>query len=288
MGQHIPRPARLRESGAAPDFHQDDLLANLTAILCLAGVLALVVNAASVLLFPLAASASQQTFHYFAQLAGMHVLTVVLASIFSFFTVFGIVGVLMALLPYAVFRRISLYLRSLVLVLLVGMLSTSFAIPSMVSRLPQTPIRFLPWFGFSAFLNWFAARDPALSTLGWLALKAMSLVIVTAMLAYVLSYRRYFARIPEIADVNLKPSRGGASWIFSIFDRLMLHTPFQKAAYRFILKTLLRSERHSLVLAGFAGLGIVVASQALFTELSGGAVNTSRLPSAEVLSIPLV
>jgi hypothetical protein len=264
-------------------------LANLTAILCLAGVLALVVNAASVLLFPLAASASQQTFHYFAQLAGMHVLTAVLASVFSFFAVFGIVGVLMAALPYFVFRRISLYLRGLILVLLVAMLSTSFVIPSTISQLPHAPIRFLPsvWFlGLSQLIH--GTASPALSTVGWLALKAMSLVIVIAMAAYAVSYKRYFVRIPEVADAIPEAERGSASRIFSILDGMVLRTPVQRAAYRFVVRTLLRSERHGLVIAGFAGLGIVVASQVLFTELGGGAVNTSRLPSAEVLSVPLI
>ncbi|HMD10000.1 MAG TPA: hypothetical protein VKH63_20870, partial [Candidatus Acidoferrum sp.] len=268
-------------------------LANLTAIFCLAGVLALDVNAASALLFPLAASSGQESFRYVAQLAGVHVSAVLLASIFSFFAVFATVGVLMAALPHSVFRRISLFLRGLIIVLLMGLLSTSFAIPRMIDRLPQTSIRFLPsvWFlGLSQLVH--GSTNPALSILGWLALKGLGLVIVTAMAAYAVSYRANFARIPEMADVPSDvpsdfPHRSGAR-VLSTLDRILLRTPLERAGYRFVMTTLLRSERHSLALAGFAGLALVVASQVLFAALSGAAIKVGGLPSAEVLSLPLI
>ena len=266
-------------------------LANLTAVLGLAAVLAIDVNAASALLFPLAASSGQETFRYAAQIAGTHVLVVVVASVCSFFAVLATAGVLMVALPNIVFRRISIYLRGLIIVLLVGLLSTSFAIPSLITRLPNTPIRFLPslWFlGLAQLIH--GSAIPALSTLGWLALKALGFVIVVALAAYALSYRRYFARIPEMVDVS--PEHGEsrlASWVYPLFDRWLLNTPLQRAGYRFVLNTLFRSERHSLVLAAFAGLALVLASQALFSAFGEeGALKAGGLPPAEILSIPLI
>jgi hypothetical protein len=78
----------------------------------------------------------------------VHSFVVVTASIFSFFAVFVIVGALMVTLPYTVFRSISVYLRGLIIASLVAMLSTSFAVPSMLKQLPGTWVRFLPpvWF----------------------------------------------------------------------------------------------------------------------------------------------
>ena len=264
-------------------------LANLTAILGLASVLAIDVNAASALLYPLAASSGQESFRYVAQLAGTHVLVVLLASVFSFLTIFAIVGVLMAALPFMVFRRISIYLRSLIIVILVGMLSTSFAIPSMIDQLPQTSVRLLPsvWFlGLTQLVH--GSANPELSNLGWLSLKGLGFMFVSAMAAYAVSYRTYFARIPEVADTNAGSRHDTVSRLFPILDRIMLRTPFQRAGYRFAMTTLFRSERHSLVLAGFAGLAIVIASQVLFATFSGGGLNVGGLPSAEVLSIPLI
>ena len=264
-------------------------LANLTAILCLAGVLAVDVNAASALLYPLAASSGQETFRYVAQIAGMHVLTVLLASVFSFLAVFATVGVLMAALPYIVFRRISIYLRSLIIVALVSLLSTSFAVPSMIGNLPQTWIRFLPtvWFlGLSQLLH--GSANPALAKLGSLSWKGLGFLFFTALAGYSMSYRTYFARIPEAAAVISGVRRESVSWLFPLFDRMLLRTPFERAGYRYAIKTLFRSEHHSLVVAGFSALAIVIASQVLFAALSGGELNVGGFPSAEVLSVPLI
>lgn len=97
-------------------------LANLAAIVFLALVLAVDVNAASALLFPLVVSASQDRFSFFAHFVGVHSFVVITASIFSFFAVFVIVGALMVTLPYTVFRGISVYLRGLIIAALVAML----------------------------------------------------------------------------------------------------------------------------------------------------------------------
>jgi hypothetical protein len=267
-------------------------LANLAAIVFLTLVLAFDVNAASAVLFPVVVSGSQQALGYVAQFAAIHALVIVLASIFSFFAVFATVGVLMFALPYAVFRRISLYVRGLIIVCLLTLLSTSFAVPSLVDRLPRTPhspIWFLPsvWFlGFCQLLR--GKADPSLALLGRTAILGSLCVIVVAIAAYALSYRRCFTRIPEKMDITPETSRGYSSWLFSVLDRTFLRSPFQRAGYRFVMRTLLRSERHGLVLGGFFALGIVIASQVLFVTLNGKIDDTGRVPSAALLSIPFI
>jgi hypothetical protein len=263
-------------------------LANLTAILCLAAVLAVDVNAASALIYPLAASSGQESFRYVFQLAGTHILTVLLASACSFFAILAVVGLLMAVLPHVIFRRFSIYVRGAILVLLVGLLSTSFAVPSLIVRLPQTWIRFLPpvWFlGLAQLIH--GSAIPALSALGWMAVNSLVLVIATAMAAYAISYRAYFVRIPEVAEVSSSSRYRGATRILRVLDRTWLRTPFQRAGYRFVLTTLARNERHGLVLAGFVALAIVVASRVLFGALAGG-IKAGGMPSAEILSVPLI
>lgn len=101
-------------------------LGNLAAIVLLTLMLAFDVNLASAVLFPAVVSASQVTFVYIAQFAAIHLFVVVMASIFSFFAIFAVTGVLMSGLPYSVFRRISLYVRGLIIVCLLALLSTSF------------------------------------------------------------------------------------------------------------------------------------------------------------------
>ncbi|MGA7927321.1 MAG: hypothetical protein WCA20_15195 [Candidatus Sulfotelmatobacter sp.] len=267
-------------------------LANLAAIVFLTLVLAFDVNAASAVLFPVVVSGSQQALGYVAQFAAIHALVIVLASIFSFFAVFATVGVLIFALPYAVFRRISLYVRGLIIVCLLTLLSTSFAVPSLVDRLPRTPhspIRLLPsvWFlGFCQLLR--GKADPSLAVLGRMAVLGSLCVILVAIAAYALSYRRCFTRIPENMDITEETSRGYSSWLFSVLDRTVLRSPFQRAGYRFVMRTLLRSERHSLVLGGFFALGIVIASQVLFVTFNDKIDDTGRVPSAALLSIPFI
>jgi hypothetical protein len=267
-------------------------LSNLAAIVFLTLLLAFDVNMASAVLFPAVVSASQVTFVYIARFAAIHLLVVVTASMFSFFAIFALTGVLMSVLPYSVFRRISLYVRGLILVGLLTLLFTSSVVPSLIDRLPQTPhspIRFLPsvWFlGLCQLLR--GKADPSLALLGRMSILGLLCIAVIAIAAYALSYRRCFIRIPESLDITQETGPGYASRIFSILDRTVLRTPFQRAGYRFVVRTLARSEHHALVLAGFTALGFVIASQVLFAAYSGKAIDAGSLSSAAFLSIPFI
>jgi len=267
-------------------------LANLTAIIFLTFVLAFDVNAASAVLFPAVVSASQVTFTYIAQFAAIHLFVVVAASIFSFFAIFALTGVLMSALPYSVFRRVSLYVRGLIIVCLLTLLATSFAVPGLIDRLPETPhsaVRFLPpvWFlGLCQLLR--GKADPSLSIMGRMSIVGLVCIAIIAIAAYALSYRRCFVRIPESLDEAAENSSGYASRIFSILDHIVLRSPFQRASYRFVMRTLARSEHHALVLAGFMALGFVIASQVLFAAYSGKAIDAGSLLSAAFLSIPFI
>src|ERR1700726_3639794 len=85
--------------------------ANLTAIFALAALFTLVVNAASLVLFPIAVVGSQNSFAVWIRFTLGHTVAVFTASAFSFFAVFALAGLLMAVLPARLFRRISLAAR---------------------------------------------------------------------------------------------------------------------------------------------------------------------------------
>jgi hypothetical protein len=263
-------------------------LANLTAILLLALLLAVDVNAASAVLFPLIVSASENTFTFFLHFVGIHAVVVVLASIFSFCAVFAVIGMLMLVLPYGSFRRISFYLRASILACLVAMLSTSFAVPSMLRLLPHTSARFLPpvWFlGLCQLLRGRATES--LANIGRVALVVTVTTVIGGIFVYAFSYRRYFVRIPETADGTHVTNHDSGAWFFRIADRIFLRNSFQRAAYRFSIKTLLRSEHHGLVLGGFFGLGVVIACQFLFTSSSRSGIELHSEASPDLLAVPL-
>ena len=264
-------------------------LANAVAIVILTGVFTLDVNAASSLLFPVVVGASQARVEFIVQFAFAHAVVVLLASIFSFFAVFAIAGLLMLFLPSALFRRISLYVRTLIVTVLLLMLSSSFAVPPLILQLPRrsrSALRFLPPAWFLGLCQWLRGRaDGGLIDFAHTAIWALTVASVIAVAAYALSYRRCFIRLPEIADTPPGHLGTGSRCIFRALDGIFLRTPLQRAGYRFVWKTLLRNETHALALGGFAGLGAVLASQTLFSAFSSGSPAPSL--SAETLSVPL-
>ncbi|MGD1077811.1 MAG: hypothetical protein ABR881_05760 [Candidatus Sulfotelmatobacter sp.] len=266
--------------------------ANLVAVLFLVGLIAIDVNAASSILFPLVVGATQNAFLFFLRFAAVHALGVVVASAFSFFAVFSVLGFGMAVLPPRTFAKVSPYVRALVVVYLVTLLCTSFALPDFLRRLPGSPpawTRLLPscWFlGFCQSLRGHA--DPTLSALGSLAMPGFGAVIVIAFCVYAVGYQRHFVRIAEISEGASIEYAAKKSWVSSWFDRWLLRTPFQKGCFHFVWKTLFRSESHRLVLAGIGGLGLVLASQALLSAFENGEPAGKAMVSADGLSIPLV
>jgi len=128
-------------------------LANLLAIVFLVGLVAVDVNAASCVLFPMVVSASQGTLLFFLKFAAVHAMGVLLSSLFSFLAVFAILGLLMAMLPPPLLRRVSAYAKGMVVIYLVTLLCTSFAIPDLLQRVrgPQ------PWWTFLFPSCWFVS-----------------------------------------------------------------------------------------------------------------------------------
>src|SRR5207244_5027545 len=67
---------------------------------------------------------------------------------------------------------------------------------------------------------------------------------------------------------------------------LLLRDSLQRAGYRFVLKTLFRSETHSLAWIGFTGIGVIVAAQTVFAATAKPPA-LGPLPSAALLGVSL-
>lgn len=265
-------------------------LANLVAVLFLVGLVSLDVNVASCLLFPLVVGATQSKFLFFVRFAVVHALGVLLASIFAFFAVFSVIGLLMAVLPPRTFRRISAYMRGVVVVCLVALLCTSLAVPQLLRRFPAPRwIALIPSCWFLGLCQSLRGRaGPVLTELSRFALPGLATAALVALCTYVVGYRRHFVRIAEIADTSSTASNPRAWRMGVLLDRLALHTPFQKAGFRFVGKTLLRSEAHRLVLTAVGGLALVLASQALMDAFEGAKSLRRAALSPDALSIPFI
>ena len=266
------------------------LYANLVALLLLAAVLCLDVNAASSVLFPLIAVGSHSSLGHVAKFFVTRLPPVFLASLFSFFIVLAILGMMMAVLPYRAFRRCSVYMRCGMVAVLMAVLSTTFEMNAIVQRpsLGSQPlVQLLPpvWFlGLCQHLR--GLTDQVFGTLAKTAILASVAAPVAGIAAYALSYRRCFTKSAEsIANFAAVGSEVRYRGWHRVAD-LFLRTPFERGCFSFTLKALFRSENHMLIVGGFAGVGIVLASETLVEAAS--ASGPSRWPSVALLSIPMI
>ena len=275
-------------------------LANLVAVVFLASLVAIDVNAASCILFPAVVAATQLKFLFFVKFAAIHAIGVLLSSIFSFFAVFSVLGLLMAVLPPSAFRRASTYVRGLVVVYLVTLLCTSAAVPNLLRQVRNSPAwtLLLPSCWFLGLCQWMRGRaTPVMADLAKLTLPLLGAIVVIAFSVYAMAYRRHFVRISELTEAisgwgrhresGLLPQSLGHRSLDHL-HRFLLRTPFQLACFPFIWKTLRRSETHRLVLTAVAGLGLVLSSQALMNAVEDTQSARQAALSPEALSIPFI
>ena len=279
----VPLPVSLRRI----------FLGNLGAIFLLAVVLTLDVNAGSLVLFPVIVVGAQDSLSLFIRFAFGHATTVILASALSFFAVFAAIGLLMAVLPYALFRRISLYVRFAISLCFLSLLATSFAVPSFlgqVARMSKLGVNLLPpvWFVGVSETLWGYGNNPFFAQMTRSAFLALGLCLGVAILSYALSFRRSFIRIPETAEVGPLPRSQFHVLPVKLFDRVILRDLPQRACFHFITRTLLRSESHLQVASAFVAMGLVVSAQSVASAFHSSAAALLKYPSEELLAIPFV
>jgi hypothetical protein len=268
-------------------------LANFAAVSVLAALFALVVNAASIVLFPIAVVGSQISFTLFFRFAAGHAFAVLFASVFTFFAVFALAGLLMALLPPSSFRRVSLAARFLLAVLLLALLASVFAVPEFLRHSPVAiakKIALLPPVSFLGLARtiWIGNREPFAAVIARSACTAFAWTALTAILAYLFSFRRSFLRIPETCDAGPLPRmRHSFSPLFPI-HWLALREPSLSSCYHFVARTLLRSSVHLQVLSAFAAFGLVATVQTMTSIRADQFFWARHSPSADFLSIPFL
>lgn len=267
-------------------------LANLVAVVFLVLLIAVDVNAASCILFPLVVAAMQTKFLFFVEFALVHAAAVVLSSVFSFLAVFSFLGTLMAVLPVAILKRASTYVRGVIVIYLVTLLCTSFAVPYNLARASRSAPLWAYLFPSSWFLSLCQVMrgraTPALVELSHLALPGLAVCIAAALVTYAIGYRRHFIRIPEMADTGLAAHSFQPSRIAPLLRRFSSRTPFLQGCFPFVWKTLTRSEAHRLVVTAAAGLGLVLASQAAMNAVLSAKTLRQAALSPDAISIPYI
>jgi len=267
--------------------------ANLSAILALAALFTIVVNAASLLFYPIAVVGSQNSFAVWFRFTLGHAVAVFTASLFSFFAVFAVAGLLMAVLPATLFRRASHAARFLLAIVLFALIASSFTVPYLLTQVSVPTahkIASLPPVSFLGLARtvWLQGADPFAAKISRAALSAVGVTVLVAFVAYALSFRRAFLRIPEMTDASPFPRFRHSASPLARLHKAILHNAPQRACYHFVARTLLRSDGHLQILLGFSALGLVLSAEALSSVPIPAFLITGQAPSAEFLSVPFI
>lgn len=260
----LPLPVRVREIFGA----------KLAVVFLLLAGFFVATNGVSGILFPI--------FEGFSMPGGIrlvwaHALAVLAGSLWTFFTLAGAQGVLTAVLPASVFRRVSAALQT---VAVVGLLLMLLGFPSIARHFAGGDASgALPPFWFLGLYDR-ALGGAGSDLLAGRALLALGFAFAAFVAGYAASYRRFVRRTLESPVSGAEHPRRGRV-LELLVSRVLARDPSTRASFDFSVRTLSRSRRHRLFMAGFAGAGLAIS-------LEGGLASPSLEPDSATLAIPLV
>jgi hypothetical protein len=276
-----PLPIRLRTMFGA----------KIVALLAFLTVFSVAINAFSPVMFP-AVVLQKEPLLNLLPFARCHIVSILAANTFVFFFCVAVQGILMNVLGYRVFRRVSPYVQFALVALLILMFLLSGRI---VSELkpgaainPAAVYAFPPlWFLglYQAQLGW---TNPVFRELAASARMAAGFATAGALATYLLSYKRHVTRSLESADEFSTVPSATERFVTRLLDRFVVRDSLEQAAFYFIWKTLTRSRRHKLLLAAYGAVGCALIFEGLAVLVARGGNSWMYRPIPELLPAPLI
>ncbi len=264
----------------------------LAALLLYLLVFAAAINLVTAVVFPLVASPYAKTLAVPGRQMLAHLLSTLAACAFVFFVLLALEGLLISVLPHRQFQRVSALVQLACLFSLLGML---FLVPEVSSLKLLTDsarialLKALPpvWFlGLYEVMQ--GGAQPVFGPLAVRAVCALGLSAGGALLIYAFCYRRRVRRLLESAELVPRQPGRLARWPGRLANRILVRRPAERACFHFILKTMTRSRRHRLFLAGYLGVGMAYVADGLVRLVTRGGSDRLFQPSVVMLSAPLV
>jgi len=220
---------------------------------------------------------------------GVHATVMLAATCFMFFLFVALQGVLMNILSFRMFRRVSTYIQLFsvfaLLLMLLLFLDTSSLIHSARNR---NLLYFFPPMWFLGLYESMVGQPEPLAGCREIAIRALQGVLITSALAYAVSYKRHVRRSLESEEIlDIAPSRISIL-AYRFANRFIVRRPLEQASFFFTAKTLVRSRKHWLYLAAYVGVGLALMLQALFGVFSRSGTPALEVPNASLLSVPLI
>jgi hypothetical protein len=231
-----------------------------------------------------------------------HVISVLAANFFVFFFCVFLEALLMAFLSARVFRKLSLYVRFLLLagliflmmVFVIDSLSVSKTFSALTAyKESRSPLVFAfpPMWFVGLYEVLLGTTDPLYSTLAYLAIASIAVMAVMYFVAMNISYSRHLKKTLEEMKrpLHMRKFRNAFS---TALNSLTLRNSIQRAVFHFFGQTLRNSSMHKFHLAGYlaAAVGFILillnSQQAAFRNMSVSNKNLLAIPL--ILSIALL
>src|ERR1035441_1463733 len=243
-----PLPIRLRTMFAA----------KVAALLAFLTIFSVAINAFSPVMFP-AVVIQKGSVLAVIPFARCHIVSILAANTFVFFLCVAVQGILMNVLGYRLFRRVSPYVQFALVALLILMFLLSGRI---VSELqvhaainPAAVYAFPPLWFLGLYQTQLGWTNPVFRELAASARMAAGWTTAGALATYLLSYKRHVTRSLESADEFSTVPSAMEAFVCRLLDRFVVRDGWQQAAFYFIWKTLTRSRRHKLLFAAYVAVG---------------------------------
>lgn len=212
------------------------------------------------------------------------------AFIFCFFV--ALHGLLSNLLSARKFKQVTPYVQ---LVSMAGLLSVLLLFPRIMSALRPLErhndlalCAFPPMWFLGLYETILGRTQPVFRSLAGIAVAALGAAFAAAVAAYAISYRRHARRSLETTNSHAAGPAMIERALTALADRFLVRNPLERATFYFVGKTLLRSRKHKLYLAGYAGVGFALVIDTLVAVFSRRGYAGVYRPSAALLSMPLV
>lgn len=263
------------------------------------GLFILAVAGVPVLIYPLVFSeglSPAPSFQHLVWMMVVHGIAVFSGCLFMFLFFVALQGVLINLLTYTQFRRISLYVQGLASVALVCLFFLLPLIPKLLPAWEKThsswPYALPPMWFLGLYQTLLGTHNPVFLSPTRISVIAFVLSAGVAVVTYFMAYRRHSQMTFESPGEGCTSHFGIASLLGWLFDRFWLKEGPERGTFYFVLKTLARSTKQRLYFVGYVSvaLALVLAGilEAMVYLAHGRLWASITQPDGGLLSIPLV
>jgi hypothetical protein len=238
-------------------------LARVVAVLIFLGLFLMGTSSLGIIFFPLATEPA-----HVARAFAAHFAAVTVAGLCGASQILALQGLFISVFGARLFRAFSTLVQSFVVLVLSIALFLLPVFSRSLGALVQSgsvEMRSFPPFWFLGIYESILGESsglPEFTRLAHTGYWATSLFIVLAMVTYPIAYKR---STRQAVEGSIAPTTRGwlAPSIASVLHVTVIRTPSGRAVYHFINQTLLRSQRHRLFMAMYAGVGIALACAAV-------------------------